>query len=37
LRPGRKVGHVMLLGDDLLHLTTEVTHAVDYLMGAIDE
>ena len=37
LRPGRKVGHVTLLGDDLLHLSTEVTHAVDYLMGAIDE
>jgi 5-(carboxyamino)imidazole ribonucleotide synthase len=37
LRPGRKVGHVTLLGDDLLHLSSEVTHAVDYLMGAIDE
>lgn len=37
LRPGRKVGHVTLLGDDLLHLSLEITHAVDYLMGAIDE
>jgi len=37
LRPGRKVGHVTLLGDDLLHLRSEVSHAVDYLMGAIDE
>ena len=37
LRPGRKVGHVTLLGDDLIHLRSEVSHAVDYLMGAIDE
>jgi len=37
LRPGRKVGHVTLLGNDLLHLCSEITHAVDYLMGAIDE
>ena len=37
LRPGRKVGHVTLLGDDLLHLRSEVSHAVDYLTGAIDE
>ena len=37
LRPGRKVGHVTLLGHDLLHLRSEVSHAVDYLSGAIDE
>ena len=37
LRPGRKVAHVTLLGDDLLHLRSEVSHAVDYLSGAIDE
>lgn len=37
LRPGRKVGHVTLLGNDLLHLRSEVNHAVDYLSGAIDE
>ena len=37
LRPGRKVGHVTLLGRDLLHLRSEVSHAVDYLSGAIDE
>ena len=37
LRPGRKVGHVTLLGDDLLHLRSEVSHAVNYLSGAIDE
>ena len=37
LRLGRKVGHVTLLGGDLLHLRSEVSHAVDYLSGAIDE
>ena len=37
LRPGRKVGHVTFLGSDLLHLRSEVSHAVDYLSGAIDE
>jgi 5-(carboxyamino)imidazole ribonucleotide synthase len=37
LRPGRKVGHVTLLGSDLLHLRSEVSHAIDYLSGAIDE
>lgn len=37
LRPGRKVGHVTLMGNDLLHLRSEVNHAVDYLSGAIDE
>ncbi len=37
LRPGRKVGHVTLLGANLLHLRSEVSHAVDYLSGAIDE
>ncbi len=37
LRPGRKVGHVTLLGSDLLHLRSEVSHAVDYLSGALDE
>ena len=36
-RPGRKVGHVTLLGEDLLHLRSEVSHAIDYLSGAIDE
>lgn len=37
LRPGRKVGHVTALGADLVHLRTEVEHAVAYLSGAIDE
>jgi 5-(carboxyamino)imidazole ribonucleotide synthase len=37
LRPGRKVGHVSASGSDLVHLRTEVEHAVAYLSGAIDE
>jgi len=37
LRPGRKVGHVSAHGSDLVHLRTEVEHAVAYLSGAIDE
>lgn len=37
VRPGRKIGHVTLLGDDLVELRDEVQHALDYLSGAIDE
>ena len=37
VRPGRKIGHVTLLGSDLLELRTEVEHALDYLSGAVDE
>lgn len=37
VRPGRKIGHVTACGDDLLHLTTEVQHARDYMSGVIDE
>ncbi len=37
IRPGRKIGHITLIGDDLLHLTQEIEHAVDYMSGAIDE
>ena len=37
VRPGRKIGHVNLLGDNLIELTQEVTHALDYLSGEIDE
>jgi len=36
-RPGRKIGHVNLLGDNLLELTQEVQHALDYMSGEIDE
>jgi 5-(carboxyamino)imidazole ribonucleotide synthase len=37
VRPGRKIGHVTLLGKDLVELTQEVEHAVDYMSGEIDE
>ena len=37
VRPGRKLGHVTLLGEDLVELTTEVQHALDYMSGEIDE
>ena len=37
MRPGRKVGHVTMIGDDLVQLRSEVSHAVDYMTGAIDE
>ena len=37
VRLGRKIGHVTLLGKDLVELTQEVQHAVDYMSGEIDE
>jgi 5-(carboxyamino)imidazole ribonucleotide synthase len=37
VRPGRKIGHVTLVGDDLLQLQQEVAHAVDYMSGVVDE
>jgi 5-(carboxyamino)imidazole ribonucleotide synthase len=37
VRPGRKIGHVTLCGDNVLELQHEVRHAIDYLNGAIDE
>jgi 5-(carboxyamino)imidazole ribonucleotide synthase len=37
VRPGRKIGHVTLLGKDLVELTHEVQHALDYMSGEIDE
>jgi len=37
VRPGRKIGHVTLLGEDLVELTHEVQHALDYMSGEIDE
>jgi 5-(carboxyamino)imidazole ribonucleotide synthase len=37
VRPGRKIGHVTLLGQNLVELTQEVQHAVDYMSGEIDE
>ena len=37
VRPGRKIGHVNLLGDDVVELTQEVQHALAYMSGEIDE
>lgn len=37
VRPGRKVGHVNLLGDNVVELTEEIQHALDYMSGEIDE
>ena len=37
VRPGRKVGHVTLVGDNAVELMKEVQHALDYMSGAIDE
>jgi 5-(carboxyamino)imidazole ribonucleotide synthase len=37
VRPGRKIGHVTLLGNNLVELTHEVQHAVDFMSGEIDE
>ncbi|MFY8205031.1 MAG: ATP-grasp domain-containing protein [Actinomycetes bacterium] len=37
VKPGRKIGHVTLLGENLIELTTEVQHAIDYMGGVIDE
>lgn len=36
-RPGRKLGHVTVVGDDLDSLLNRAHHAADYLMGVIDE
>ena len=37
VRPGRKVGHVTLLGEDADALLTRGRHAADYFSGVIDE
>ena len=37
VRPGRKIGHITLCGDNLLELKAEVAHAVDYMSGAVNE
>jgi 5-(carboxyamino)imidazole ribonucleotide synthase len=37
VRPGRKIGHLTLTGENLLELQDEVTHAVAYMTGEIDE
>ena len=37
VRPGRKIGHVTITGDDLVELRQEVEHALAYMSGEIDE
>ncbi len=37
VRTGRKIGHVNLLGNNLVELTQEVMHALEYMSGEIDE
>jgi 5-(carboxyamino)imidazole ribonucleotide synthase len=37
VRPGRKLGHVTVAGDDLDDLLARARHAADYLTGVIDE
>lgn len=37
VRPGRKVGHVTAIGDDLPSLRERAEHAAQYFMGVIDE
>jgi 5-(carboxyamino)imidazole ribonucleotide synthase len=37
VRPGRKVGHVTVLGSDVDALLERGRHAADYFSGAIDE
>ena len=37
VRPGRKIGHVTVVGDDLADLRSRARHAADYLSGSIDE
>jgi len=37
VRPGRKIGHVTVAGDDLELLLGRAHHAADYLTGVIDE
>jgi 5-(carboxyamino)imidazole ribonucleotide synthase len=37
VRPGRKLGHVTVVGDELDDLLLRAHHAADYLTGTIDE
>ena len=37
VRPGRKIGHVTITGDNLVELRQEVEHALSYMSGEIDE
>jgi 5-(carboxyamino)imidazole ribonucleotide synthase len=37
VRPGRKIGHVNVCGDDLADLRERARHAADYIQGAVTE
>lgn len=37
VRPGRKIGHVTVTGDDVESLRARAWHAADYISGVIDE
>lgn len=37
VKPGRKIGHVNLIGDNVSDLLARAWHAADYLTGVIDE
>ena len=37
VRPGRKIGHVTVYGDDLADLRERARHAADYLEGTVTE
>ncbi len=37
VRPGRKIGHVTVLGDDVDDLLARARHAADYICGTINE
>ena len=37
VRPGRKIGHVTLLGDNVEHLLVRARHLAGYLRGDIHE
>jgi 5-(carboxyamino)imidazole ribonucleotide synthase len=37
IRPGRKLGHVTVVGEDLDDLLVRAHHAADYFMGVIDD
>ena len=37
VRLGRKIGHINIVGKDLMHLRSEIEHAIDYLSGEVDE
>ena len=36
MRPGRKVGHVTVTGDDLEDCRARARHAADFITGVID-